>query len=92
MLATVLALLLLQTPNPTTARPTPARPAVARPPRKPAAAGHLVYLCGGSRSFAYHAAPDCEGLAWCTTSVRKATVAAAKKESRYPCGHCRPAR
>lgn len=30
--------------------------------RKPAAAGHLVYLCGGSRSFAYHASPRCEGL------------------------------
>ncbi len=84
MLATVLTLLLLlQTPNPTTARPTPARPA---------AAGHLVYLCGGSRSFAYHAAPDCEGLAWCTTALRKATVAAATKQGRYPCGRCQPPR
>jgi hypothetical protein len=89
MLATVLALLLLQTTA--TARPTQQRPA-ARPPRKPAPAGHLVYLCGGSRSFAYHAAPGCEALAWCTTSLRKATVAAATKEGRYPCGRCRPAR
>ena len=47
-------------------------------PRKPAA-GHLVYLCGGSRSFTYRASPRCEGLAWCTTSLQKATVGAATK-------------
>ena len=84
----LLALLLLQTPNATTA-PTRQPTAAARPPRKPAAAGHLVYLCGGSRSFAYHASPRCEGLAWCTTELRKATVGAATKEGRYPCGRCR---
>ena len=86
----LLALLLLHTPNVTTA-PTQQPPA-ARPPRKPAAAGHLVYLCGGSRSFAYHTSPRCEGLAWCTTSLRKVTVAAATKQDRYPCGRCRPVR
>ncbi len=83
MLATVLALLLLQNPPPANG---------SQPPPRPAAAGHRVYLCGGSRSFAYHASPRCEGLAWCTTGLRTATVAAATKEGRYPCGRCRPAR
>lgn len=86
----LLLALLLQTPNATTA-PTQQQPA-ARPTRKPAATGHLVYLCGGSRFFAYHASPRCEGLSWCTTALRKATVAAATKEGRYPFGRCRPAR
>lgn len=86
----LLALLLLQTPNATTA-PTH-QPTAARPPRKPAAAGHLVYLCQGGNSYAYHASPRCEGLAWCTTELRKATVAAAAKQGRYPCGRCRLAR
>ena len=92
MLATVLSLLLLQTPTPTTAQPTQPRPAAASRARKPAAAGHLVYLCQGGNSYAYHASPRCEGLAWCTTELRKATVAAATKQGRYPCGRCRPGR
>ena len=78
----LLVLLLLHTANATTA-PTQ---------QPPAAANHLVYLCGGSRSFAYHSSPRCEGLAWCTTSLRKATVGAATKQGRYPCGRCRLAR
>lgn len=92
MLATVFTLLLLQTPTPTTARPTQPRPAAASRARKPAAAGHLVYLCQGGNSYAYHASPRCEGLAWCTTELRKATAAVAMKQGRYPCGRCRPAR
>ena len=77
--------------SPTCTAPTQQPPA-ARPPRKPATAGHLVYLCQGGSSYAYHASPRCEGLAWCTTELRKATVAAATKQGRYPCGRCRPAR
>jgi hypothetical protein len=87
----LLALLLLQTPNATTA-PTRQPTAAARLPRKSAAADHLVYLCQGGNSYAYHTTPRCDGLAWCTTSLRKATVAAATKQGRYPCGRCRPVR
>lgn len=68
-------------------------------PARPVPTGHggralpvrSVYLCQGGRSYAYHVSPRCEGLAWCTTPLRRATVAAATKEGRYPCGRCRPA-
>ena len=63
-------------------------PALTRSP----ASAQPVYLCMGGNSYAYHAMARCEGLAWCTTALRTATVAAAKKQGRYPCGQCRPSR
>lgn len=71
---------------------TPARPMPAAGHGTPPPVAQRVYLCQGSRSFAYHASPRCEGLAWCTTTLRRATPAAAAKQGRYPCGRCRPAR
>lgn len=62
------------------------------PSSKPAARPPLVYMCQGSRSYAYHSSARCEGLAWCTTPLRTATRAAAEKQGRYPCGRCRPVR
>ena len=76
----LLLLFLAQQPHPapaSTRRPVPARP---------------VYLCMGGNSYAYHATARYEGLAWCTTALRTTTVAAAKKQERYPCGRCRPSR
>jgi hypothetical protein len=61
-------------------------------PTRPPAAGRPVYLCMGGNSYAYHATARFEGLAWCTTTLRTSTRAAAQKQGRYPCGRCRPPR
>lgn len=47
-----------------------------------------VYICQGSASYAFHASARCEGLAWCTRSVKPLTRAAALKLGRRPCGRC----
>ncbi len=52
MLLFLMLLLFQQTPQP---KPTPSS--------KPAAREPLVYLCQGSRSYAYHSSARCEGLA-----------------------------
>lgn len=57
---------------------------VLPPPPRPAA----VYICQGSASYAYHATAKCEGLAWCSTSAKALSKAAALKLGRRPCGRC----
>jgi hypothetical protein len=52
---------------------------------KPAA---KVYICQGSASYAYHRVATCEGLAWCSSSVKALPKAAAVKLGRRPCGRC----
>lgn len=52
------------------------------------AAPAKVYICQGSASYAFHASARCEGLAWCTRSVKSLTRAAAVKLGRRPCGRC----
>lgn len=54
------------------------------PPAPPA----KVYICQGSASYAYHVSAKCEGLAWCSSSVKPLTRAAAVKLGRRPCGRC----
>jgi hypothetical protein len=56
---------------------------VSTPPR-PAP----VYICQGAASYAYHSSTRCEGLAWCTQSVKKLAKPAAVKLGRRPCGLC----
>ena len=57
--------------------------ATAPPPAK-------VYICQGFASYAYHISARCEGLAWCTRTVKALPRAAAVKLGRRPCGRCRP--
>jgi hypothetical protein len=57
---------------------------IGPPPPRPAP----VYICQGSASYAYHVSSRCEGLAWCTRSVKPMTRAAAVKLGRRPCGRC----
>lgn len=61
--------------------------ALLRPAPGPAAPPK-VYLCQGSASYAYHVSTRCEGLAWCTTSPKALSRAAAVKLGRRPCGRC----
>lgn len=54
---------------------------VTAPPAK-------VYICQGSASYAYHSTVKCEGLAWCSTSAKALSKAAAVKLGRRACGRC----
>lgn len=47
-----------------------------------------VYTCQGSASYAYHTTLKCDDIAWCSTSTKALSKAAATKLGRRSCGRC----
>lgn len=45
-----------------------------------------VYVCNGSKSYAYHYNPHCRGLSKCSTDLEKITEKEAIERGRRLCG------
>lgn len=47
-----------------------------------------VYICTGSKAYAYHVNPKCSGLSRCSGDIKQITLSEAEAQHRTPCKKC----
>jgi len=47
-----------------------------------------VYICTGSKAYAYHINKKCSGLSRCSGDIKQITLSEAEAQHRKPCKKC----